>query len=264
MAGLGALGVVAIKKPAARERIASMAQPVIERLRGKTADAPAAVAITENAPAPADEAAPAEPAEEATPAAAAEEEPAAETASADDSQADDATDQGSDSDSTADEASGDSDATDSEKTAAADPKKDEAKGDDMFSGDPVKESSDDKLESQLAEAAELMTNGAKIKAFNMYRRIGRKHMKDPRALKAWSEAAASMKGYGEALRIARRWVGVDKSVEAELHLARMQRTCGQREEAIKTLNAILKERPGQEEARSLLRSLTPEARVARR
>jgi thioredoxin-like negative regulator of GroEL len=109
-----------------------------------------------------------------------------------------------------------------------------------------------------------MTSGAKIKAFNMYRKIGRKHMKDPRALKAWSEAAASMRGYGEALRVARRWVTADKSDEARLHLAKMQRMCGQRNEALKTLHALIKEKPGNEEAKGMLRTMVPEPRIARR
>jgi hypothetical protein len=49
-----------------------------------------------------------------------------------------------------------------------------------------------------------------------------------------------------------------------MHLASMQRKVGKREEAIKTLNALLQERPGLEEARVMLRSLSPEPRVAKR
>jgi thioredoxin-like negative regulator of GroEL len=73
-----------------------------------------------------------------------------------------------------------------------------------------------------------------------------------------------MKGYGEALRVAKLWVAVDKSVEARMHLASMQRKVGKREDAIKTLNALLQERPGLEEARVLLKSLNPEPRLAQR
>src|SRR6185503_19139066 len=64
----------------------------------------------------------------------------------------------------------------------------------------------DDLDQKLAEAAEVMKNGRKVKGFNEIRRLGRKHMKDPRALKAWSEAAVMMHGWGEAHRVAQRWV----------------------------------------------------------
>ena len=132
----------------------------------------------------------------------------------------------------------------------------------MFSAQPVK--AGDQVEGALAKAAELMQSGKKVKAFNEYRKIGKKHRKDPRALKAWSETAAQMKGYGEALRVAKQWASLDKSIEPRMFLASMQRKVGKREDAIKTLSALLAERPGCQEARSMLKGLSPEARVAQR
>jgi thioredoxin-like negative regulator of GroEL len=99
-----------------------------------------------------------------------------------------------------------------------------------------------------------MKNGRKVKGFNEIRRLGRKNMKDPRALKAWSEAAVAMRGWGEAHRVAERWVKVDKSVDARIHLARMQRAVGKRDAAIKTLSNLLEQNPNCEEARGMLRS----------
>jgi hypothetical protein len=262
----------------------AFAKPMIERLRGHKAEAPAAVAITENV-APSEEPATAESADEAAETA---DEPATgeaavaadektdeamaqeeDTAAASDTKGD-AKDESADesADEPAEEKAGEPEEKVADGKAAADKEADGKDGkekDEMFSGEPVKTAAaGDTLEADIAKAAELMQSGAKIKAFNMYRKIGRKHMKDARALKAWSEAAASMKGYGEALRVARRWVNADKSDEARLHLAKMQRMCGQRDEAVKTLNALLKDQPGQEEARGMLRSMNPEPRVARR
>jgi serine/threonine-protein kinase len=152
-----------------------------------------------------------------------------------------------------------------EPTPAEEKKTEEKKAavdDEMFSAQPVK--AGDQVEGALAKAAELMQSGKKVKAFNEYRKIGKKHRKDPRALKAWSETAAQMKGYGEALRVAKQWASLDKTIEPRMFLASMQRKVGKREDAIKTLSALLAERPGCQEARSMLKSLSPEARVAQR
>ena len=153
------------------------------------------------------------------------------------------------------------------EVAKAEPKKTESKAaadDEMFSAQPVAAGSADQVEGSLAKAAELLQSGKKVKALNAYRKIGKKNRKDPRALKAWSEAAAQMKGYGESLRVAKQWAAVDKGIESRMFLAGMQRKVGKREEAIKTLNELLTERPGCQEARTMLKGLSPEARVAQR
>jgi thioredoxin-like negative regulator of GroEL len=109
-----------------------------------------------------------------------------------------------------------------------------------------------------------MEKGSKVKAFNMYRRIGRNHAKDARALKAWTEAAVRMKGWGEAHRVAQRWAKIDSGLEARLTLARMQRAVGKRDQAMKTLEALLRDHPNAEEARGMMRELNPPPVLARR
>ena len=284
---LGGVGAFAATKPDVRARAYAAAKPMIDKLRGAppaevAAAAPAELAANDKAEAPA------EPAGEAVkPAADAPASPETTAAAKDDN------DQGADD---SEEAAGDDEKAEGDKAAAADeqkaddkgggdekqveqPKPDEGKSakaqkttekkaegsdDDMFSAQPVKTSSADKLEAELAQAAELMQSGKKVKAFNAYRKIGKKHRKDARALKTWSEVAAQMKSYGEALRVARQWAKVDKSVEARMHLASMERKAGKRDDAIKTLNSLLQERPGLEEARVMLKSMSPEPRLAQR
>jgi tetratricopeptide (TPR) repeat protein len=134
---------------------------------------------------------------------------------------------------------------------------------DAFAAQPVSEATaDDQVQAQIEQAAELMQQGARIKAFNLYRRAGQQHPEDPRALKAWSQAAVVMNGWGEAYRVASRWAEVDQSVEARVHLARMQRAVGKREAAMKTLAQLLEEHPRCAEAQQLLGLMTGKARVA--
>ena len=71
-----------------------------------------------------------------------------------------------------------------------------------------------------------------------------------------------MKGWGEAYRVAVQWVAVDQSAEARLHLARMQRAVGKREDAVKTLTELLEANPACTEARELLRIINGKTRVA--
>ena len=266
---LGIVGGVAAAKPDVRARVAAAAKPMIERVRGS---APAAQAA--QAPAPGEEAAPAaEPTEE--PAAVAETEPASDQgaeegteAKAEEAKAEAAAKEEGAGEEPTEAAKPEAELAKTEPEKAKEPeaKKGEkpAADEDMFRAEPVKGEGGDPVEGLLAKAGELMQSGKKVKAFNEYRKIGKKHGKDPRALKAWSEAAAQMKGYGEALRVAKRWAGVDKSIEARIFLASMQKKVGKREDAIKTLNALLQERPGCQEARSMLKGLSPEARVAQR
>jgi thioredoxin-like negative regulator of GroEL len=109
-----------------------------------------------------------------------------------------------------------------------------------------------------------MKNGRKVKGFSEIRRLGRRHMKDPRALRVWSEAAVMMRGWGEAHRVAERWVKYDQSIEARLHLARMQRAVGKRDAAIKTLATLLEQNPNCEEAKGMLKSYQGTAVALRR
>jgi len=97
-----------------------------------------------------------------------------------------------------------------------------------------------------------MKNGARLKGFDQIRRIGKNNRKDVRALKAWTEAAMDMKGWGEAYRVAQQWVKRESSEEACLTLARMARAIGKRDEAVITLTKLIEEHPGNEEARAML------------
>ncbi len=105
---------------------------------------------------------------------------------------------------------------------------------------------------ELAQAQEMMKAGQRVKGFNQIRKLGRNHRKDAAVLKAWSEAAAQMKAWGEAHRVAKQWAELTKEAEARVHLARMQRAVGQREQAVKTLSELLKDQPDSGEARQLL------------
>jgi len=265
IAGIGGFTAV---KPDVRAKAWAAAQPMIQKLRGTPPAEVAASTVAEEPGVGGSEETASEPSEATEESA----EPSAEVAAAEPA-AEEATGEPSE-ESSAEETTSETakaepaaeEATDEQAEPEAKPAEPEktAAQDEMFSAQPVKEASGDKLEAELAKAAEMMQNGKKIKAFNEYRRIGKNNRKDPRALKAWSEVAAQMKGYGEALRVAKQWASVEKSVESRMHLASMQRKVGKREDAIKTLNALLQERPGLGEARALLQSLSPEARVAHR
>jgi serine/threonine-protein kinase len=255
---LGGAIAAGASRPEVRDRASAMVKPVIERIRGKKpgAEAVAAAAAQVN-----------EAAEAAMP------EPATPTSAGDpDEQAADpaAVAEASKGPAPAGEASpaGEAEADEeSDEQASAEPAD---KGEESDQADaptaPASEAAKpaDDLDEKLAEAAEVMKNGRKVKGFNEIRRLGRRHMKDPRALKAWSEAAVLMHGWGEAHRVAQRWVKVDQSIEARLHLARMQRAVGKRDAAIKTLSLLLEQNPNCEEARGMLKSYQGTAVALRR
>jgi hypothetical protein len=144
----------------------------------------------------------------------------------------------------------------SDKGEKSEPEKKAAPAE-LFAAAPAQEEkAGDDIEGKIQEAQDLMTNGQKVKGFNQLRRLGKNHRKDIRVLKAWCEAAVQMKGWGEAHRVARQWAAIDKTPESRVQFARMQRAVGKRKGAIDTLNALLTERPGHEEARQMLRALT--------
>ncbi len=121
-----------------------------------------------------------------------------------------------------------------------------------FAAEPKSGEGADDVAALLAEADVLMEKGATVKAFNLYRKIGRGHRNDARALKAWSEAAARMRGWGEAARVAEQWAALEPTTESRLHLAKMQRVVGRTPDAVKTLASLLEQHPRCEEARALL------------
>ncbi|HEY6560868.1 MAG TPA: serine/threonine-protein kinase [Polyangiaceae bacterium] len=266
---IGAVTAVASTQPDVRARALAMAAPALDRLRG-LGRAPQAEKAALSSVAPAEHAAAAEedqptdrgapPASEQGAAAAeeaeAEAEEEAESAEAAVIDADEPSDNAAapeqevaradDAEGAGEKAAG---ATDSSETAGA------------ADSEPA---ATDKLGQQIAAAQALMESGKRIKGFNQLRRIGRNNTTEPRALKAWSEASARMKGWGEAVRVATQWAAFDKSSEAQLHLARMQRATGRRAEAIRTLARLAKSDPSCDEARELLKTYSGDSRVAQR
>ena len=93
---------------------------------------------------------------------------------------------------------------------------------------------------------------ARIQALEIYRRLGETHAKEPKVLAGWSRAAAKAKWWGESLRVALRWASLDKSSDAQLHLARTQRLVGQRYGAVQTLERLLDRMPKNQEAMAML------------
>jgi eukaryotic-like serine/threonine-protein kinase len=236
---LGAAAAVGAGRPEVRARATAMMEPVLQRLRGHRPEAAAVVQAPESeaelAGEPPSDEAPGE--SEPVEVAAAEPEASSDT-----------------------EAEGDTDESEAETTPA------EPASAPRFAAQPVSDTpaAGDDLEAQLAKAAALMESGAKVKAFNMYRKLGRNNRKDARALKAWSEVATRMKAWGEAHRVAVQWAELEKSDESRLHLARMERAVGKRDRAMRTLEALLRDNPRSEEARGMLRELNPPPVLARR
>lgn len=107
------------------------------------------------------------------------------------------------------------------------------------------------LEALLVQAEQQMSEGNRLKGFNAIKRLAWKYPKDARAQRAYSEAAVSMKAWGEAYRAAYNWAEVDSSPEAKLQLAKMERATS-RGNYRNTLKKLLAEHPDHAEATALL------------
>ncbi len=110
---------------------------------------------------------------------------------------------------------------------------------------------DPELEALIVQAEQQMTDGNRIKGFNAIKHLAWKNPKDPRALKAYSFAAVSMKAWGEAYRAAYNWAQVDSSADARLQLAKMERATS-RGNYRSTLKKLLAEYPNHPEASEML------------
>ncbi|HVU06092.1 MAG TPA: protein kinase [Polyangiaceae bacterium] len=117
---------------------------------------------------------------------------------------------------------------------------------------PVPAATDDSVESELAKADTYVKRGQYLYALTTYRKIGKLRSNDPRVLRGWSEAAVKTKGWGEALRVAIQWASQDSAPEAQLYLARIQHSAGQRYGAIATLTRLVEKHPDLREAEDLL------------
>jgi eukaryotic-like serine/threonine-protein kinase len=111
----------------------------------------------------------------------------------------------------------------------------------------------DALKRGLARAEALIQEHRVLRALEVYRQLDDEYPERPEVLAGLSRIAAQTKWYGEALRAAERWVAIDASPDARLHLARTLRRVGKVEESISTLRQLLAADPGQREARELLR-----------
>jgi serine/threonine-protein kinase len=266
--GISGAVAFAAQKPDVRARAMALAAPVIAKFKGAPpAETEAVAALSEDAAEPAgDETGSDEMAADETTG----DDTAADNTSADDTTADDTTAEATgqqaepDAEEGAEEAvaaggaegAGVDEPSASDKGEKSEPEKKAAPAE-LFAAAPAQEEkAGDDIEGKIQEAQDLMTNGQKVKGFNQLRRLGKNHRKDIRVLKAWCEAAVQMKGWGEAHRVARQWAAIDKTPESRVQFARMQRAVGKRKGAIDTLNALLTERPGHEEARQMLRALT--------
>lgn len=130
--------------------------------------------------------------------------------------------------------------SDGESTSGAKPK------------DPPQEASPEDVSDALAKAERYMSKAKFVQALNVYRDVGKKSPDDTRVLRGWADAAIKTKGWGEALRVAIKWASADSSEEAQLYLARVQQSAGQRYGAVATLTRLLDEHPENREAREML------------
>jgi serine/threonine-protein kinase len=240
MVALGGLGYTGYQRPEVRARAMAMAQPVLHKVDELRSARQAAL----HAPV-ADEAKPAASPAKAAPAPEdkASSPPSAPPPAKPDPAADPANDKPID-------VLAQADAPDS-----AQPSSDSAQP----SSDPAQP---DALEQRIAASVQLMESGNKLKGYNQLRELGRDNGKDPRALKAWGQAAVEMRAWGEALHVARLWSKVDPGVDSGLNLARMQRRTGHRSDAVRTLAALVKAHPDSDQARSMLGALGGQQRMA--
>jgi hypothetical protein len=113
---------------------------------------------------------------------------------------------------------------------------------------------DPKFDAELKRIRALLSRGIpqRQQALDLARRLGEKHPDEPEVLELWSKAAASVKWWGESLRIAIRWASVDPNEASHLHLARTQRLVGQKFGAIQTLERFLEQAPESKPALSAL------------
>jgi serine/threonine-protein kinase len=113
---------------------------------------------------------------------------------------------------------------------------------------------DPELSAKLALAQSLMRRGAtqRQRSLELMRKLGEAHPDDPLVLEQWSKSAASVKWWGESLRVAIRWAAIDPSEASHLHLARTQRLVGQRFGAIQTLERFLDKEPASKTALAAL------------
>jgi hypothetical protein len=104
----------------------------------------------------------------------------------------------------------------------------------------------------LAKADELWEKGAKIRALGVLRRAARKSPSDAAVHQALAGRAEETGAWGEAVKAARRWAELEKSSEARLSLARLERATGHKERALALIEGVIKDDPASPDAKTLL------------
>jgi serine/threonine-protein kinase len=117
--------------------------------------------------------------------------------------------------------------------------------------------------AELAKAERYTSKEKFVQALNVYREIAKRNPEDARVLHGWAEAAIKTKGWGEALRVAIKWASLDSSPEAQVYLAHVQQSAGQRYGAVATLTRLLDDHPENREAREMLSRISDSKLAAR-
>jgi serine/threonine-protein kinase len=121
---------------------------------------------------------------------------------------------------------------------------------------PAPTDAPDAVGTKVAEARALLADGKKTRALWELRRLGKRYPADARVLAAWADAAAEVKGWGEAYRVTKRWVALEKTPDSQVKLASLQRSLGKKRDALRTLEQVLAETPEHPGAKDLLAVLS--------
>jgi serine/threonine protein kinase len=119
-------------------------------------------------------------------------------------------------------------------------------------------------EAELERVSYWLENGQPSRALRAARRLGNQYPENASIMAVWQQAALQTKAWGEARSVAEQRARFDKSEDALMSLARLQRATGQNDSAKLTLQRLVKAYPNSEEARAQLERLEPKPRVAAR
>jgi serine/threonine-protein kinase len=119
-------------------------------------------------------------------------------------------------------------------------------------------------EAELERVSYWLENGQPSRALRAARRLGNQYPENTSIMAVWQQAALQTKAWGEARSVAEQRVRFDKSEDALMSLARMQKATGQSDSAKLTLQRLVKAYPKNEDARAQLERLEPRPRVAAR
>jgi serine/threonine-protein kinase len=114
----------------------------------------------------------------------------------------------------------------------------------------------------LAAFEELRTRGRPLKALHAIRGAAKSFPREAAVLRAYVRAAEENKSFGEAHRVAKRWAEFDRSTEARLTLARLERATGNSPKALAILSAVLKTDAESPEAHRLATLWSHDQRLA--